>query len=148
MTLVRQWKSDCQDLSLTLVTKRNDPNYAQVTGHIPVDLARRFGIYCASKQISKSEGLEKAVETLLAQEPEFSAHETPKPPSTLTELVRDNYFALMNAGEISHSRLEDLAFGHKPTTTEIATIASNLDIPKERVVELSDRTFPTKEQAK
>jgi len=148
MTLVRQWRSDCQDLSLTLVTKRNDPNYAQVTGHIPVDLARRFGIYCASKQISKSEGLEKAVETLLAQEPEFSAHETPKPPSTLTELVRNNYFALMNTGKISHSRLKDLAFGHKPTTTEIASIASNLDIPKELVAELCDRTFPTKEQAK
>lgn len=141
MILVRQWKSDYQDLPLTLVTKRKDPNYAQVTGHIPVDLARRFGIYCASKQISKSDGLENAVEALLAQEPELSIHEPSKAPSSFTELVRDNYFALMNAGKINHSRLKELAFNQKPSTTELTIIAKVVDLPEEVVTDLRDRTF-------
>jgi hypothetical protein len=44
-----------------LVTKRDDPNYAQVSGYIPKELARKFKILCTSEEISQSEALEVAV---------------------------------------------------------------------------------------
>lgn len=46
---------------MPVVTKRDDPNYAQVSGYVPKDLARRFKIACTSKDISQSEGLEEAL---------------------------------------------------------------------------------------
>lgn len=51
-----------------VVTKRDDPNFSQVSGYVPKDLARRFKIACASKEISQSEALEEALEKWLDQE--------------------------------------------------------------------------------
>ena len=48
-----------------VVTKRDDPNYSQVSGYVPKDLARRFRIACTSKEISQSEALEEALEQWL-----------------------------------------------------------------------------------
>jgi len=62
----------------TLTTKRDDPNYAQVSGHVPVEVAREFGVLCAIKQITKSEALEEAMKLLLEQNQELLP---PKPPN-------------------------------------------------------------------
>ena len=62
----------------TLTTKRDDPNYAQVSGHIPAEVAREFGVLCAIKQITKSEAMEEAIKLLLEQNKELLP---PKPPS-------------------------------------------------------------------
>ncbi|WP_190416301.1 MULTISPECIES: hypothetical protein [Cyanophyceae] len=50
-----------------LTTKRDDPDYAQVSGHVPVEVAREFGVLCAIKRITKSEALEEAIRLLLEQ---------------------------------------------------------------------------------
>jgi hypothetical protein len=50
---------------ISVVTKRDDPNYSQVSGYVPKDLARRFRIACTSKEISQSEALEEALEKWL-----------------------------------------------------------------------------------
>ncbi|MBD2463956.1 hypothetical protein H6G89_23420 [Oscillatoria sp. FACHB-1407] len=44
-----------------MVTKHKSPDYSQVTGHIPKDLARKFRVYCADQDITISEALEIAV---------------------------------------------------------------------------------------
>jgi hypothetical protein len=52
----------------TVVSKRDDPAYSQVSGHIPNDLALKFKIACTTKQISNSDGLEQAVRLWLEQD--------------------------------------------------------------------------------
>jgi len=44
-----------------LVTKRDDPNYAQVSGYVPKELALRFKILCTSEEMNQSEALEEAL---------------------------------------------------------------------------------------
>ncbi|MCA1994147.1 MAG: hypothetical protein LDL41_19185 [Coleofasciculus sp. S288] len=51
-----------------MVTKRDDPNYSQVSGYIPKELALRFRIACTAKEISQSEALEKAIGQWLEDE--------------------------------------------------------------------------------
>ncbi|MBD1804189.1 ribbon-helix-helix protein, CopG family [Microcoleus sp. FACHB-SPT15] len=53
---------------VSVVTKRDDPNYSQVSGYVPKDLARRFRIACTSKEISQSEALEEALEQWLEKD--------------------------------------------------------------------------------
>lgn len=55
-------------MNVSVVTKRDDPNYSQVSGYVPKDLARRFKIACTSKEISQSEALEEALQQWLEQE--------------------------------------------------------------------------------
>jgi hypothetical protein len=51
-----------------MVTKRDDPNYSQVSGYVPKDLALRFRIACTAKEISQSEALEEAIGKWLGEE--------------------------------------------------------------------------------
>lgn len=46
---------------LGMATKRNDPNYAQVTGHIPKELSLKFRFACTAKGLDLSEGLEASI---------------------------------------------------------------------------------------
>jgi hypothetical protein len=56
-----------------LVTKRDDPNYAQVSGYVPKELALRFKVLCTSEEMSQSEALEEAI-ALWMQKKEDSKH--------------------------------------------------------------------------
>lgn len=49
----------------TLVDRRRDPNYEQVTGHVPKALARQFKVFCTGEQITIAEGLEEAIALFL-----------------------------------------------------------------------------------
>ncbi|MCU0552115.1 MAG: hypothetical protein MUC48_22495 [Leptolyngbya sp. Prado105] len=51
--------------------RRNDPNFAQVSGYIPKEMALQFKIACTAKEISMTEGLEQAVSLWL----EKNAHD-------------------------------------------------------------------------
>ena len=51
-----------------MVTKRDDPNYSQVSGYIPKDLALRFKIACTSLEITQSQALEEAIQCWLEDE--------------------------------------------------------------------------------
>ncbi len=144
---MRQLRLSRKKEKTTLVTKRKDPNYAQVSGHIPTDLARRFGIYCAAKQISKSDGLEKAIELLIKQEPEFSLSGQTQP-KTIAELVQQNYFALLSDGKIKPENLQALASGNKPSNPDLARIAQILEIPDEQLKKMRDHEFPNQSARK
>ena len=45
--------------------KREDPEYAQVSGYIPKKLALRFKAACTMRETTQSEALEKAVKAWL-----------------------------------------------------------------------------------
>lgn len=49
------------ELADLVVSKREDPNYSQLSGYIPRDIARQFKIACTSKELSHSDALEEAV---------------------------------------------------------------------------------------
>jgi hypothetical protein len=49
------------------VVRRNDPNFAQVSGYLPKPMALRFKIACTAKEISMTEGLEQAVSLWLEE---------------------------------------------------------------------------------
>ena len=48
--------------------KRDNPDYAQVSGYIPKKLALEFKAACTMRETTQSEALEKAVKTWLQQE--------------------------------------------------------------------------------
>jgi hypothetical protein len=52
---------------ITVVSKREDPNYAQISGHIPTDMTKEFKIACTRRGVSHSDGLEQAIALWLAQ---------------------------------------------------------------------------------
>ncbi|MBD2667381.1 hypothetical protein [Richelia sinica] len=41
--------------------KRRDPNYKQISGHIPLELYKQFKTVCFSRDIKQSEAIEIAV---------------------------------------------------------------------------------------
>ncbi|AFZ22327.1 hypothetical protein [Allocoleopsis franciscana] len=53
---------------LEVASKRDDPNYQQVSGHIPKEMATEFKVACTRKGVSHSSGLEQAVALWLAQD--------------------------------------------------------------------------------
>ena len=136
-----QWEVSVIDIKKNLVDRRKDPNYEQVTGHVQRDLARKFKVFCTDQRITIAEALDKAI-ALFLQQTDRPAKDQP---NTFAELVRNNYFDLMNSGKIDPTRLKELAFDEKPTTAELVILANVLDIPEELVVELRDRSFPKKQ---
>jgi hypothetical protein len=42
----------------TVPGKKDDPNYAVVRGHVPIDLYKQFKILCVELGVDNSEGLE------------------------------------------------------------------------------------------
>ncbi|WP_168540667.1 hypothetical protein [Anabaena sp. UHCC 0253] len=41
--------------------KRRDPNYKQISGHIPLELYKQFKTVCFSRDIKQSEAVEIAI---------------------------------------------------------------------------------------
>ncbi len=52
---------NAKELDLMAGGKRDDPNYAQVSGYVPKKLALEFKIACTADEISQSEALEQAM---------------------------------------------------------------------------------------
>lgn len=53
--------------SQAVVSKRDDPNYSQISGHIPIDMTMEFKIACTRRRVSHSDGLQQAIALWLAQ---------------------------------------------------------------------------------
>jgi hypothetical protein len=131
------------------LSKASDPDYFQLRGHVSKKLALRFKAICSMRQIDFGKGMEEALEPwvkqeekrLLPKEEKSKANE----PQTIAELVKNNYFDLMNSDKINPERLKELASGQKPNTAELVILANVLDIPEELVVDLRDRSFPRKQ---
>jgi hypothetical protein len=128
------------------LAKANDPDYFQLRGHLPKKLALRFKAICSMRQIDFGEGMEEALVPWVEQEEKRLRPKEEKSradePQTIAELIRNNYFVLMNSGKIDHNRLKELAFDQEPNTAELVILANVLDIPEELVVDLRDRSFP------
>lgn len=43
----------------TVPGKKDDPNYAVVRGHVPIELYKQFKIFCLDRNSDNSEGLEQ-----------------------------------------------------------------------------------------
>ncbi len=52
------------------VSRRSDPNYAQVSGYISKALAMRFKVTCTATEVSQTDALEEAVELWLEKHEE------------------------------------------------------------------------------
>ncbi len=57
-----------QNELLEVASKRDDPNYQQVSGHIPKEMATEFKVACTRREVSHSDGLEQAIALWLAQD--------------------------------------------------------------------------------
>lgn len=55
---------------LEVASKRDDPDYQQISGHIPKELATEFKIACTRNGVSHSDGLEQAITIWLNQQNE------------------------------------------------------------------------------
>lgn len=53
---------------LEVASKRDDPDYQQISGHIPKELATEFKIACTRNGVSHSDGLEQAITIWLNQQ--------------------------------------------------------------------------------
>jgi hypothetical protein len=56
-------------LWLEVVTKRGNPDFQQISGHIPTELSKNFKVACTLRGVSHSEGLEQAIKLWLELEP-------------------------------------------------------------------------------
>jgi ParG len=46
-------------------SKRNNPNFAQVSGYLSKEVAIRFKVLCTTKEVSQTDALEEAVKLWL-----------------------------------------------------------------------------------
>ena len=67
--------------TLLMATKRNDPDYEQVSGYIHKDLALKFRILCTTERQTQSDLLEEAL-NLLIESRTGVANAAPPPPET------------------------------------------------------------------
>ncbi len=128
-------------------SRKNNPEFSPVTAQIPKPLGKKLRLLVAQEESTISEVVEAALEEYIAKR----LVQTPKPtplPETFSDLVKANYFELMNSGKLKPARVKSLAFGEKPTTAELAIIAHVLDVLEEFIVELRDRSFPKKTKPK
>ena len=69
--------------NLLMATKRNDPDYEQVSGYIHKDLALKFRILCTTERQTQSDLLEEAL-NLLIESRAGVADAAAMPPETKT----------------------------------------------------------------
>lgn len=70
-----------------MVTRRSDPRFGQVAGHIPKELLTRLKVFVAQSDLNLSESLEVAI-ILLLREVELG-HDLPCPTETEDRRFKD-----------------------------------------------------------
>ena len=105
---------------------------------VPQSLKKRFKQTCLLKDVNMSDvGVALIEQWLEENEVSIQKEETAEQkPESFTELVRQNYFALMNNGKINHMRLKELSFGQKPNAKEVKLIAEVLEVTPEDLEKL------------
>ena len=130
-----------------MATKRSDPNYAQITGHIPKDLSLQFRVACTANSLDLSEGLEAAIQQWLqglgsASLPSLN----PKiQPASLIELIENNRDKILQE-RVSEKRLTEILNGDTPCDLESARIALATGFSVEVVEELIAQHGNTKQR--
>ncbi|MDJ0736772.1 MAG: ribbon-helix-helix domain-containing protein [Nostocaceae cyanobacterium] len=123
-----------------MTDRRRSQDYKQVSGYIPVDMAREFKSICAREGVSQSDALEEIIREWIAKKT-GSNSSSPKPPrpETIADLVRANMTKLKRCGV---KNLPALARGEVlPTPGDFAIITSALAIPEEERKMIWQKTF-------
>lgn len=113
------------------MSKRFDPAYAQICGYIPKDLAKRFKMGCAAREINQSEALEQIITAWLEDSQASTGF------SSIAELVH-HYWKPLQSTRIPLARLEAIRDGAKPTPVEqvyIGSVCGDVDL----VVDLAEK---------
>ncbi|ARV58505.1 hypothetical protein BZZ01_07500 [Nostocales cyanobacterium HT-58-2] len=124
-----------------MTDKRRSADYKQVSGYVPVELAREFKSICAREGVSQSDALEEMLREWLAKRTagDSSQPEQPSPPRTIAELVQANMTKLKYSGV---KNLQALARGEVlPTPGDFAIITSTLGIPEQEQKMIWQQTF-------
>lgn len=106
------------------MSKRFDASYSQICGYIPKDLARRFKVACAERELNQSEAMEEMI-TAWVQEPVKKASF-----NSLAELVA-HWWEELSTTRITSSRLEAILNGAKPTPIEqvyLGSVCGDIDL--------------------
>ncbi len=123
-----------------MTDRRRCDDYKQVSGYVPVDLAREFKSICAREGLSQSDALEEMLQEWIAKRkisnPSLNEADRPK---TIASLVRANMTKLKTSGV---KNLTVLAKGEVlPTPGDFAIITSTLGIPEEERKMIWQETF-------
>ncbi|MBW4631587.1 MAG: ribbon-helix-helix domain-containing protein [Iphinoe sp. HA4291-MV1] len=124
-----------------MTDKRRSVDYKQISGYVPVELAREFKSICAREGMSQSDALEEMLLEWLAKRTacHSSQPEQLSPPATIAELVQANMTKLKHSGV---KNLPALAKGEVlPTPGDFAIITSTLGIPEEEQKKIWQQTF-------
>jgi hypothetical protein len=119
------------------MSKRFDPTYSQISAYVPKELARRFKIACAEREINQSEAMEQMITTWLMH-PEVTSSDSKLNSeskskvayASLADLVADHWENLTQT-QIPLDRLEALCRGDKPTSVEqvfIGLVCEDIDL--------------------
>ncbi|MBW4646759.1 MAG: ribbon-helix-helix domain-containing protein [Goleter apudmare HA4340-LM2] len=113
-----------------MTDRRRSDEYKQVSGYVPVELAREFKSICAREGVSQSDALEEMVREWIARRTGYhSLTSQITPPETIADVVRANMTKLKHCGV---KNLPALARGEVlPTPGDFAIITSVLAIPEE-----------------
>lgn len=113
------------------MSKRFDTSYSQICGYIPKDLARRFKVTCAERELNQSEAMEQMI-TAWVQEPVKQVSF-----NSLAELVA-HWWEELSTTRITSARLDALQKGAKPTPIEqvyLGSVCGDIDL----VIDLVER---------
>jgi hypothetical protein len=121
--------------STNVVSKRDDPNYHQVIGHVPADISSDFKAACVKKGISVSTGLEQALLLWLSKE---SHKEISEKPHQSSKNHSNKTLKSLSKTIASSSR--------RPTDRECINAARKVGVKPELVLQLRDRLFDEKNE--
>ncbi|MDJ0799479.1 MAG: hypothetical protein QNJ51_22130 [Calothrix sp. MO_167.B12] len=123
-----------------MTDRRRSDDYKQVSGYVPVELAREFKSICAKQGFSQSEALEEMLYEWVAKIKGSHSHkQEPKPPKNIADLVRLNMTKLKRCGV---KNLSALSKGEVlPTPGDFAIITSALSVPEEERKMIWQETF-------
>jgi Ribbon-helix-helix protein, copG family len=119
--------------------RRRSEDYKQVSGYIPIDLAREFKSLCAREGISQSDALEEMTREWIARINGSAAVAKPIPMETIADVVTANIAKLKRCGV---KNLQAIAKGEVlPTPGDFAIITSALGIAEEERKNIWQKTF-------
>jgi hypothetical protein len=113
-----------------MTDRRRSEEYKQVSGYVPMDLAREFKSICAREGLSQSDALEEMLyEWVTKRGGQLTSIGEPTAPRTIADLIRANIAKLKRCGV---KNLQALAKGEVlPTPGDFAIITSALGIAEE-----------------
>ncbi|MBR8838205.1 MAG: hypothetical protein DSM106950_30430 [Stigonema ocellatum SAG 48.90 = DSM 106950] len=123
-----------------MTDRRRSDDYKQISGYVPLEVAREFKSICARDGVSQSDALEEMLcEWITKRIGSNSSKPEQVRPRTIADLVRVNMTKLKRSGV---KNLQALARGEVlPTLGDFAIITSTLGIPEEEQKMIWQETF-------